>query len=392
MDNKRFKELVEIAKQESKNDFIRFVKGIYNVNEIIFDYMWKVPVMASYDGDKLIKTTLSTKTEDELLDYIDDFIAGELGNAEGCFISLSKMGADFTDEEKEEWRKKEKNGEGKLGYNAIIVYNESELEKNIRELEKENSGRKKTTTQKEIEQLSMEYIKKVITHERCHLNANSLDTEIIGNKIYSEELNGAEMTSWKYDELVSGKIRSRVDGPDYSDRNEVLVDTLSLMMSNYHDGDTVEDCLYKIIKDRNGKSQYKNIDDREVLTMYSLFPNELTEWATFGAYDFVRQNKLQLMIEKVCGTDEPLRHSKFKEKVENYIKSLEENELSDKQKEMLEMLGINIEKKVSKKDMKDVAISEEAMGALDGSLLDVRTAIEKYNKEREGSGSDGQRN
>lgn len=381
MENKKFQELVERAKKDSKNDFIRFVKGIYNVDENAFEHIWKVPIMTPYDGDKLITTTLSTRTEDELLEYIDEFIADELGNSEGCLISLSKMEEEFTDAEIEEWKKKEENGEVNLDYNAIIIYNESELKKHIRELEKKNSERENPKTQKEIEQMAEEYIKKVINHERCHLNANCLDTEVIDNKIYSEELNGSEMSSWINDKLTSGKIKSRVTLEDYSDRNEVLIDTLNYMMSNYQEGNTVEDCLYKVIKDRNGKSQYEDIDDREVLTMYSLFPKELTEWATFGAYDFIRENKLQAMIEKVCGTDEPLRPSKFKEKVEEYIKSSKEDRLSDKQKEMLEMLGINVPKNIDKKDLKDVAVSKSAMKLLEDSRIEVRNNMEKDNQK-----------
>ena len=133
MENKKFQELVEMAKEDSKNDFIRFVKGIYNVDESAFEHIWKVPIMTPYDGDKLITTTLSTRTEDELLEYIDEFIADELGNSEGCLISLSKMEEEFTDAEIEEWKKKEENGEVNLDYNAIIIYNESELKKHITE-------------------------------------------------------------------------------------------------------------------------------------------------------------------------------------------------------------------------------------------------------------------
>lgn len=381
MNKDKFDELIERAKQGSKEDFLKFVSGVYGVDECVFDHMWDVPVIAPYDGDTLVTTSLSTKTEDELLDIVDEFIASELEDAEGCFISLDKMAVEFTDEELEEWQNKLDSGELKLDYNAIIVYNESELQKQYRELLKANSEKSQPKTQEELDQIFVDYVKGVITHERCHLNANYLVTEVRNNEFVSEEINGSEISSWEQDDLITGKRSSRVDQTDYSDRNEVLVDTLAQMMSNYQEGDTVEDCLFKIIEDRKGKSQYQTLDDKEVLTMYVLFSKELTEWATFGAYDFIRENKLQNMIMKVCGTDMPLSSDQLKKKVESYVATLEEGSLSDKQTQMLEMLNFSLSKKISKEDMKEVATSEKGLGSLSGSLLDVKSFMQSMQKE-----------
>ena len=381
MDKEKFDELIERAKQGSKEDFLKFVTGIYGVDECVFDHMWDVPVIAPWDGDALVTTPLSTKTEGELLDIVDEFIANQLGDADGCFISLYKMAVEFTDEELEEWKKKLDSGELKLDYNAIIVYNESELQKQYRDLIKENSEKSKPKTQEELDQIFVDYVKGVITHERCHLNTNYYVTEIRNNEFVSEEINGAEISSWEQDDILNGKGNTRVDQADYSDRNEVLIDTLRQMMNNYQEGDSVEDCLQKIIENRDGKSQYENLDDREVLTMYVLFPEELTEWATFGAYDFVRENKLQKMLMDVCGTDAPLNPSQLKKKVEEYVTTLEEGTLSENQTEMLEMLGFSVSRKIDKEEMKSVATSERALGALSGTLLDVKAFMQRMQKE-----------
>lgn len=377
MDQEKFNELIEKAKQESKEDFLRFVIGIYGVDKCVFDHLWDVPVIAPWDGDALITTSLSTKSKDELLDIVDEFIANELKDADGCFISLAKMAVEFTDEELEEWQKKLDSGELKLAYNAIIVYNESELQKQYRELIKANSTKAKPKTQEELDKIFVDYVKGVITHERCHLNANYLVTEVRNNEFVSEEMNGSEISSWEQDDLLTGKGNSRVDQADYSDRNEVLVDTLSQMMNNYQEDDSIEDCLFRIIENRKGKSQYKDLDDREVLTMYTLFPNELTEWATFGGYDFIRENKLKKMIVDVCDTEKPLQPGQLKRKVEKYVATLEEGTLSSKQEEMLKMLGFSIRRKIDKEDVKAAATSERALGALSGSLLDVKKFIQK---------------
>lgn len=333
--NKKFNELIERAKQGSKDDFLRFVTGIYGIDECVFENMWKVPVIASWNGDSLITTSLSTKTKDDLLDIVDDFINQKLGDSDGCFISLSQMQSEFTDKELEEWRKKLDSGELKLNYNAIIVYNERTLINKYIYLKKLNSESPKPKTPEELDQIFFDYIKGVITHERCHLNANYYVTEVRKNEFHSEEINGALISSWEFDDDI---FKRKEDLAVDTERNEVLIDTLRQMMNNYHEGDSIEDCLYKIIKNRNGRKQYKELDDREVLTMYILFPEELTKWATFGAYDFIRENKLKKMIMDVCGTDKQLEPTPFKKKVKEYVASLKEGTLSEKQIEMLEML------------------------------------------------------
>ena len=72
--NKKFNELIERAKQGSKDDFLRFVTGIYGIDECVFENMWKVPVIASWNGDSLITTSLSTKTKDDLLSTLSYII------------------------------------------------------------------------------------------------------------------------------------------------------------------------------------------------------------------------------------------------------------------------------------------------------------------------------
>lgn len=389
MDKEKFDELIERAKQGSKDDFLRFVTGIFNVDECVFDHMWDIPVISSWNGDTLVFTPLSTKTEDEILDIVDEFIDNELKDEDGCFISLTKMAVEFSDEELEEWQKKLDSGEFKLDYNAIIVYNAPQLQKQYKELVKENSINAKPKTQEELDQIFFDYIKGVITHERCHLNANYLLTEVDRYmyegeekaELTSSEVNGASLTDIEQSNIITTRRDTTIINKYNMERNEVLVDTLRQMMNNYQEGDSIEDCLFRIIEDRDGKSQYKDIDDREVLTMYTLFPKELTEWATFGAYDFIRENKLQKMIINVCGTDTPLKPSELNKKVKEYVTTLEEGTLSDKQTEMLEMLGISISRKIDKEDIKEVAISENALGTLSAGLLDVKAFIKRLQKE-----------
>jgi len=383
MDKDKFNGLIERAKQDSKEDFLKFVTGIYGVDKCVFDHIWEVPVIAPWDGDTLITTPLSTKTEDELLDMLDEFIAEELGDEDGCFISLNKMSDEFTDEELEEWQKI--NSEKLvLDYNAIIVYNDSKLQKQYKELIEANFAKSKPKTEEELDQILINYVKGVITHERCHLNANSLIIEMeegIDEESVSE-VNGASLTDIEQSDIITSSKKGTGIIYQYNKvRNECLIDTLSQMMHNYQEGDSIEDCLLRIIKARDGKSQYEAFDDKEVLTMYALFPEELTEWATFGAYDYVRENKLQKMIIDVCGTDKVLQPNELNKKVEEYVATLEKGALSEKQTEMLEMLGFPISRKINKEDMKEVATDEKALGSLAGSLLDIKSFILNIQKE-----------
>lgn len=381
MDKDKFDKLIERAKQDSKEDFLKFVTGIYGVDECVFDHIWDVPVIKPGEGDALITTSLSTKTEDELLDIVNEFIAQQLGDSDGCFISLNKMNSEFTDEELEEWKEKIDNGDLKLDYNAIIVYNEYELQQQYEDLIKANYEKEKQKTPEELDQIFLDYVNGIITHERCHLNANYFVTAVRNNEFVSEEINGAELSFLEEDDLLTKNENTIARSTIYRNRNEVLIDTLRQMMNNYQEGNSVEDCLFKIIENRKGKSQYKDFDDLEVLTMYTLFPEELTEWATFGAYDFIRENKLQKMIMKVCGTDIQLPFTHLKKKVEKYATTLEEGTLSEKQIKMLEMLGFSITRKINKEELKEVATSPIALGVFSGSLLDIKAFMQSIQKE-----------
>ena len=374
MDKDKFNELIKSANQESKDDFLRFITGIYGVDECVFDHIWKIPVISSENAGVLLTKSLFTKTEDELLYRIDKFIDNELGNAEGCFISLSKIENYLTIEELEELKRKIDSGELKLDYNAIIIYNEPRLQEEYEKLLEPDF--EKTRTQEELDQIFVNYVKEMITHERCHLNANCL----VIDEFDSDEINGSELGLMEEYNILTGKRNTIDDQKNYSIRNEVLVDTLSHMMNNYQEGDSIEDCLFRIIEDRNGKSQYIDFDDRDVLTMYTLFPEKLTKWAVFGAYDSVRENKLQKIIIDVCGTDKLLDSRMLNKKVKEYITTLGKGNLSEKQIKMLKMLGFSIHKKINKEDMKEVAISEKALNELYKNLLNIGAFIQKMQK------------
>ena len=63
--------------------------------------------------------------------------------------------------------------------------------------------------------------------------------------------------------------------------------------------------MFRIIEDRDGKSQYTDLDDREVLTMYTLFPEELPtkEEMQNGINNLEKVNyKVDYIISHCCPT------------------------------------------------------------------------------------------
>ena len=403
MDKDKFDKLIERADQESKDDFLRFVTGIYGVDECVFKHIFEIPIISRYDTDEIVTTSISTKTEDELYRIVNSAI-----NGENMWIDGEDVAAYVNFDEIDYLNSYEKSELYDLiKYNAVIVYNDEFFKKAI----------DKDSNKLSEEELYNKYkgkMKKAFTHERVHVNNAYYDISLV--KMTKEELDNeraigfdeneeifpynenADVFPYSEEDYYEGMREEQqhsngaetinddtdniYDYEDYwRDNNEVMVETIERMMANYEKGDTLIECLKKLIKERNGKTLYPGIDDSFILSIYALFPEELTEWMLFGAYDFTRQNKLQKIIKDVLGTDMPLKYSKLKKKVEEYATTLEEGTLSDDQIEILEMLGFSISRKIDKEDMKEVATSEKSLGALSGSLLDVKAFMQSMQKE-----------
>ena len=74
MNQDKFDELIEKAKQESKRDFLNFITGVYGLDTSLYEHIFEIPVIGRYDADELVTTSLSTKTEDELFEIINEEI------------------------------------------------------------------------------------------------------------------------------------------------------------------------------------------------------------------------------------------------------------------------------------------------------------------------------
>lgn len=342
----RFKELVEKAKLDSKKEFLKFVTGVYRVDKCVFEHIWDIPVIGLYEETTEFIMPLSSKNKDELLDVLEEYIKEKIGNNNSCFIYLNEMENVFTQEEIEEWQKELYSGEVKQNYDAIIVYNEAKLRKKYKDLIQTNSKANISKSQEDLDRIFTDYVKGIITYEICYLNANYL-------------------------------IKS--SDADYIEENKILIDILRQIVDNYKNGLTVEECLYSVITSRKEKLKYSNLKDKEILLLYILFADELTEWVLFGAYDYVRENKLKKLIIKVLGTDNISPNEELNEKLCKYLSDLDEKVLSKKQIEMIEMLGFSMTNETHKEENSELLFKNIQEDKKSNSNYSLKVIDEKNN-------------
>lgn len=308
----RIKELIEKAKLDSKKEFIKFTTEIYKINECVFEHIWDMPVVGLHDDNREFLISLS-RNNDELLNKIEEYIKVKIGNNNSCFIYLNEINNIFAQEKNKEWQKELFSG---LNYDAFIVYNEPKLRKEYKALIQNNSKRDIPKSQEYLDKLFTDYVKGIITYEICFLNANY---------------------------LIKNNQQLR-DETDYIEESKILINILKQIVNIYENGFTIEECLYKVMISRKEKLKYNRVNNKEILLLYILFTEELTEWLLFGAYDFDRENILKKVIAKIVGIDEIVSNEKLNEKLCRYIATLDEKTLSKKQIEMIEILGFSINK------------------------------------------------
>ena len=157
-----------------------------------------------------------------------------------------------------------------------------------------------------------------------------------------------------------------------------------MSLNTYFEGDRIEDCLKNIIEARNGKNEYENIDDSVVLAIFTLFPDEMSNWIMFGAYEEKYKNLYKEKNIEVFGNSKVPRREQMLRKVSEYFNKEYVNKQMNKvdlirKKEMLEKLGVkNLEipqdKGIDKEELAQLATSEIAMEQLDGSFDDIKAA------------------
>ena len=366
-----FEELIDRSKELSKKKFLAFAKGLFDVDETVFEHLWDVPIIPSYKGDSIISTTLSTKDEDDILDILDKVIESALGNSKAAFVSFNSFAEEFEVDEIAEYHSKLNNEEIEENFNAFIVYNESKLKKALKELFEHNNDKLHKKTEEELNSMFIEYAAKIFTHERCHLNANTLEVIL---KEFDPNMEDFEKEELEIIEEINGAMDSYDSKNDRGHENEVLLETLSDMIFAYEEGNTLEDCLQKVLNDGNLFTDIPLNTVNKVRISMVLFTDEIMEWAMFGAYEPTRRNVLLEKLNSVFGeNNDALINTDIIRKTREYCNSMLDTPLSSKQIEMLETLGIK--NLINKQDLKDVAMSEGAMKQIRPAALDIDSIL-----------------
>lgn len=344
MNDKIVEDLIEQAKQIAKEKFLTFAESIYGTDRETWDHLWEIPIVSTYEDEKIFPTNLSSISREKLIDVLDECIESEIGDSEAVFISFDDIIASLPDEAAREYESAITDGKIIGEHNAVIVYNEAVLKRSFKELVKAGKEANPPRTQEEIGKDFLGIISEIFIHEILHLNANALVIDI-ENPDLLEELNGSEV---KYD-------------GNYRKHNEVLLDTMAKIIQIYSEGDTIEECLERVIESRGGESAYEELDDRLVLSLFTLFPNELSKWTMFEAYDEQHNNLLEEKYAEVFGGNVVLRRDDMLKKVGEYFNNAVQGNISEealRRKKMLEMLGVKNINLQSNKLINSIQIKE----------------------------------
>ena len=309
MEEHSFLEIIEDAKKLSNKKIVNFSKDMFGTDEETWENLTEVPIIDSLKMDSLIPKEIPLEEKENVLGSINFFVSQQLGDNEAVTIPYEYL----------------KNITPSMPENDIIIYSRTEIMNEIRCLLEDDYDLKTLEIlRKEI----MYYIAKIITHERMHVNS-----------IYRTQDDGEQKSI--YGAIGNyNKEDNEVKFDFYEEQNEILTDTVALMIQRYKEGDSFEKCLYKIIKSRNGKNPYKNYDDRITVLIMILFPRELTEWAMLGTQESKYNNLLEQKIEEVFGKN-PENVKNIEQVVGEYFQSMDKSELSEK---LLQMMGVkNIE-------------------------------------------------
>ena len=310
MEPSNFSEIVEDAKKLSKRKFIEFTYGIFGEDARDWSSLWNIPIIPTYECDTLINKELSEDEEDVVLDAIEETIESQIdSNTEAACIPFEY----FMDPNGKIYDELIQDSIKNEDYSCAIFYYIPKLKELIKrfvklEAEQTNYGELKTKI--------TNYIAKVFTHERCHANAiyriDENKTTIYGARGIYDEVEEQEKYTF------------------YIEQDEVLTDTVAMMMQRYKYGESIEDCLLKVIESRGGKNPYEDMDDRMVLLLMSLFPEEITRWEVLGSHEERYNNLLAQKAEEVFGS-----HSEFARNIEetagNYFRTMDKTGLTKEQ-------------------------------------------------------------
>lgn len=383
--------LIEDAKELSKEKIKNFAQDLYSVPVDYWDHLWKIPIVPIHDIDAIFPVKLSSLSRDRLDKIIPQVMLCELGKSEAAYVPFEKILEDFPNDAQTEYIQLKKNSS--IPYDSIIAYNEKSFAITFLEQIKNIQKKYPNTPQEQLKKAFLESATQTFIHERLHLNTDIL--------IADPSLTDPNQTYHQYGARFDDMIKSLA--ALFEDYDEVLIDTMAMLINAHSKGNTLDEDLQIVLKDRkeilkhkerNNYTAYDDYDDRPVLMLFTLFPNELTEWTLLELGEMHKSNEPQttyhnLLLEKhneVFGDKYISNVSKMLDLAGEYFVNETSSFLSDEEitqrTEMLESIGVtNIdfnEHKVSSnidfEDFLALIFSAESMSELNGAVQDIRAA------------------
>lgn len=383
--------LIEEAKELSKEKIKNFAQDLYSVPVDYWNHLWEIPIVPIHDIDAIFPAKLSSLSHNKLEKIIPQVMLCELGKSEAAYVPFEKILEDFPEDAQAEYTQLKKNSS--IPYDSVIAYNEKAFAITFWDQIKNIQKKYPDILQEELKKAFLESTTQTFIHERLHLNTDVL--------IADPSLTDSNQTYHQYGARFDDMIKSLA--ALFEDYDEVLIDTMAMLINAHSKGNTLDEDLKIVLKDReeilknkerNNYTAYDDYDDRPVLLLFTLFPNELTEWTLLELGEMHKSNMPQtmyhnLLLEKhneVFGDKYISNVSKMLDLAGEYFVDEISSFLSDEEiterTEMLESIGVtNIDfgknKTVSNIDFEAflaLIFSEESMSELDGAIQDIRAA------------------
>ena len=136
----RYLDLIEKAKEHSKERFLNFATKLFNVNPSQFDHLWKIPIVAASDVEKVIPIELSEKDKNFINERVK--FEGSLKDSYATYLNLSGEDEDLSSGFKDFLE----------DLSCIIVYDEELAKKLWKDSIEDNEKREDKKTIHELEE------------------------------------------------------------------------------------------------------------------------------------------------------------------------------------------------------------------------------------------------
>lgn len=368
--------LIEQAKKLSKEKFLTFAENMYGIDRSKYDFLWQTQIVPMDDLSTIFPVDLTTYTTRSLKSFIGEHI----GDDDAVFIPHATFLNSLPDNARDEYLTGIQTGMHTQMYDSIILYNPQ----NLRELFDliQSSGERHSISQERINNDFVVEVSKIFGHEHIH-NAN---------RHVPSSTSELEVESDQETLIRQGARLEFSDDPNFKvqfeNHDEVLTDVMAKIIKLYSPGDSIEDCLHKVILGRDREDPYKDLDDRPVLALFVLFPDELSSWTMHQRFDDTYHNLLLEKYVEIVQSERTATTEEVLQKAYAYLQetgeTLSPETLARRQEMLFTLAGEEIDLEAEQDYDYDndsdfdallaIIFSDAAIQELPGAIQDIKTA------------------